>query len=58
MFSYRSVKPQYMIGYQVIENRPGIKFKIAGLVYRYHQSKLMGNLPLVDILASLKFINL
>jgi predicted transcriptional regulator of viral defense system len=31
VFSYRSVKPQYMIGYQVIENNPGYKFKIASL---------------------------
>jgi predicted transcriptional regulator of viral defense system len=31
MFSYRSVKPQYLIGYQVIENTSGIKFKIAYL---------------------------
>jgi predicted transcriptional regulator of viral defense system len=31
LFSYRSVKPQYMIGYQVIENSPGNKFKIASL---------------------------
>jgi len=31
VFSYRSVKPQYMFGYQVIENTPGIKFKIAYL---------------------------
>jgi predicted transcriptional regulator of viral defense system len=31
VFSYRSVKPQYMIGYQVIENSPGIKVKIACL---------------------------
>ena len=31
VFSYRSVKPQYMIGYQVIENAPGNKFKIASL---------------------------
>jgi len=31
LFGYRSVKPQYMIGYQVIENTPGIKFKIAYL---------------------------
>jgi predicted transcriptional regulator of viral defense system len=31
VFSYRSVKPQTMIGYQVIENSPGIKFKIAYL---------------------------
>ena len=31
VFSYRSVKPQYMIGYQVIENSPGNKFKIACL---------------------------
>jgi predicted transcriptional regulator of viral defense system len=31
VFSYRSIKPQYMIGYQVIENTPGIKFKIAYL---------------------------
>lgn len=31
VFSYRSIKPQYMIGYQVIENRPRNKFKIASL---------------------------
>jgi predicted transcriptional regulator of viral defense system len=31
VFSYRSVKTQYMIGYQVIENTPGNKFKIAYL---------------------------
>ena len=31
VFSYRSVKPQYMIGYQVIEYSPGYKFKIASL---------------------------
>jgi predicted transcriptional regulator of viral defense system len=31
VFSYRSVKPQYMIGYRVIENTPVIKFKIAYL---------------------------
>ncbi len=31
IFSYRSVKPQYMIGYQVIENNPGKKFKISCL---------------------------
>jgi predicted transcriptional regulator of viral defense system len=31
VFSYRSVKPQTMIGYQVIEKTPGIKFKIAYL---------------------------
>ena len=31
VFSYRSVKPRYMIGYQVIEKAPGIKFKIAYL---------------------------
>lgn len=31
VFSYRSVKPQYMIGYRVIENSPGYKFKIASL---------------------------
>ena len=31
VFSYRSVKPQTMIGYQVIESTPGIKFKIAYL---------------------------
>lgn len=31
VFSYRSVKPQTMIGYQVIENTPAIKFKIAYL---------------------------
>jgi predicted transcriptional regulator of viral defense system len=31
VFSYRSVKPQYMIGYQAIENSPGKKYKIACL---------------------------
>ena len=31
VFGYRSVKPLYMIGYQMIENTPGIKFKIAYL---------------------------
>lgn len=31
VFSYRSVKPQYMIGYQVIESGAGNKFKIASL---------------------------
>lgn len=31
VFSYRSIKPQYMIGYQVIENTTGNKFKIAYL---------------------------
>ena len=31
IFSYRSVKPQYMIGYQVIESGAGNKFKIACL---------------------------
>ena len=31
VFSYRSVKPQTMIGYQVIERTPAIKFKIAYL---------------------------
>ena len=31
IFNYRSVKPQYMIGYQVIENTAGIKVKIAYL---------------------------
>jgi predicted transcriptional regulator of viral defense system len=31
IFSYRSVKPQYMLGYHVIEKTPGIKFKIAYL---------------------------
>lgn len=31
VFSYRSVKPEYMIGYQVIETGPGIKFKVASL---------------------------
>jgi len=45
VFSYRSVKPQYMIGYQVIENTPGIKFKIAYLEkalldYLYLNSKI------------------
>jgi len=29
VFSYRSVKPLYMIGYQVMENSYGYKFKIA-----------------------------
>ena len=45
VFSYRSVKLQYMIGYQVIENTPGIKFKIAYLEkalldYLYLNSKI------------------
>ena len=45
VFKYRSVKPQYMIGYQVIENTPGIKFKIAYLEkalldYLYLNSKI------------------
>jgi predicted transcriptional regulator of viral defense system len=45
VFSYRSVKPQYMIGYQVIENSPGSKFKIACLEkalldYLYLNSKI------------------
>jgi predicted transcriptional regulator of viral defense system len=45
VFSYRSVKPQTMIGYQVIENTPGIKFKIAYLEkaildYLYLNSKI------------------
>jgi predicted transcriptional regulator of viral defense system len=31
VFSYRSIKPQCLIGYQVIENSPGSKFKIAYL---------------------------
>ena len=31
IFSYRSVKPQYMIGYQVIRNAPENQFKIAYL---------------------------
>ena len=31
VFSYRTVKPQYMIGYQVMENSPGYKYKIASL---------------------------
>lgn len=31
VFSYRSVKPQYMIGYRMIENSRGIKFKLAYL---------------------------
>jgi len=31
VFNYHSIKPQYMIGYQVIENNPGNKFKIAYL---------------------------
>ena len=31
VFSYRSVKPHYMIGYQVIEYSPGYKFKIASV---------------------------
>jgi predicted transcriptional regulator of viral defense system len=45
VFSYRSIKPQYLIGYQVIENSPGIKFKIAYLEkalldYLYLNSKI------------------
>jgi len=45
VFSYRSVKPQYMIEYQVIETSPGIKFKIAYLEkalldYLYLNSKI------------------
>ena len=45
VFSYRSVKPQYMIDYQVIENTPAIKFKIAYLEkalldYLYLNSKI------------------
>jgi predicted transcriptional regulator of viral defense system len=45
VFSYRSIKPQTMIGYQVIENTPGIKFKIANLEkalldYLYLNSKI------------------
>jgi predicted transcriptional regulator of viral defense system len=31
VFSYRSVKPQYMIGYRVMNSSPGKKFKIASL---------------------------
>ncbi len=31
VFSYRSVKPLYMIGYQVMDSSPGNKFKIACL---------------------------
>jgi predicted transcriptional regulator of viral defense system len=31
VFSYRSVKPQYMIGYQLMDNSRGKKFKIACL---------------------------
>ena len=31
VFSYRSIKPRYMIGYQVIETSPAIKFKAANL---------------------------
>ncbi len=31
VFSYRSVKPQYMLGYRVVEKEPGNKFKIACL---------------------------
>jgi predicted transcriptional regulator of viral defense system len=31
VFSYRSVKPQFMIGYQVIDDSPEKKFKIASL---------------------------
>jgi predicted transcriptional regulator of viral defense system len=31
VFSYRSIKPQYMIGYQVMEIAPGKKFKMASL---------------------------
>ncbi len=45
VFSYRSVKPQYMIGYQVIEKSPGSKFKLACLEkavldYLYLHSKI------------------
>ena len=45
VFSYRSVKPQYMIGYQVTENTSVIKFKIAYLEkalldYLYINSKI------------------
>ena len=45
VFSYRSVKPQYMIGYQVVENTPINKFKIASLEkalldYLYLNSKI------------------
>jgi predicted transcriptional regulator of viral defense system len=45
VFNYRSIKPQYLIGYQVIENSPGIKFKIAYLEkalldYLYLNSKI------------------
>jgi hypothetical protein len=45
VFSYRSVKPQTMMGYQVIESTPGIKFKIAYLKkalldYLYLQSEV------------------
>jgi predicted transcriptional regulator of viral defense system len=31
VFSYRSIKPQYMIGYQVVVSGLGTKFKIASL---------------------------
>jgi predicted transcriptional regulator of viral defense system len=31
VFNYRSIKPQYMMGYQVLENSSGNKFKIAYL---------------------------
>lgn len=31
IFSYRSVKPEIMIGYQIIENKPGNKCKLASL---------------------------
>lgn len=30
-FSYRSIQPQWMFGYQVVEVRPGRKFKMASL---------------------------
>jgi predicted transcriptional regulator of viral defense system len=31
VFSYRSIQPGYLIGYQVVETSPAIKFKIASL---------------------------
>jgi predicted transcriptional regulator of viral defense system len=45
VFSYRSVKPQFMIGYQVIDSSPGNKFKIAYLEkavldYLYYHSDI------------------
>jgi len=50
-FNYRSVKPLIMIGYQVIEDRQGLKFKIACLekavldyLYLHHEISAMVDL--------------